>query len=242
MQLFPTSFVILWLNFAQRTLSDTRDSNTYIVRKLADGNCWMSENLKLGSTSTTITLNSTTSDRTSGTYTLPIATTSWTWPSDAGNLTTTEATTSQVYPSGTNRFYNYYTATAGSASTSSGTASYSICPKNWTLPNRSKMSTLMSKYGLSANSSWSVSNPTTYNKWISSPLSFSVYTVGNIDPFDKQYVTNHATGIWESVSVDQTVAQASFWGYDQDNTKVYFVWVPNSDYRARGYPVRCIAR
>ncbi|MBR3180264.1 InlB B-repeat-containing protein [Candidatus Saccharibacteria bacterium] len=34
-------------NVPQRTLSDTRDSKTYIVRKLADGNCWMVQNLDL---------------------------------------------------------------------------------------------------------------------------------------------------------------------------------------------------
>ncbi|MBQ3309917.1 InlB B-repeat-containing protein, partial [Candidatus Saccharibacteria bacterium] len=34
-------------NVPQRTLSDTRDSKTYVVRKLADGNCWMVQNLRL---------------------------------------------------------------------------------------------------------------------------------------------------------------------------------------------------
>ena len=32
---------------AQLQLTDLRDSNTYVVRKLADGNCWMVENLRL---------------------------------------------------------------------------------------------------------------------------------------------------------------------------------------------------
>ena len=33
-------------NVAQSTLSDIRDGKTYTVRKMADGNCWMAENLK----------------------------------------------------------------------------------------------------------------------------------------------------------------------------------------------------
>lgn len=40
----------------QTTLTDTRDGKTYLVRKLADGNCWMSQNLSLMlSTSTPLT-------------------------------------------------------------------------------------------------------------------------------------------------------------------------------------------
>ena len=31
----------------EKTLTDTRDGNTYKIRKLADGNCWMVENLRL---------------------------------------------------------------------------------------------------------------------------------------------------------------------------------------------------
>ena len=42
---------------AEKTLTDSRDGNTYRIRKLADGNCWMTQNLKLtwtaGSTVTT---------------------------------------------------------------------------------------------------------------------------------------------------------------------------------------------
>ena len=34
----------------EATLSDTRDSQQYKVRKLADGNCWMTENLRYGAT------------------------------------------------------------------------------------------------------------------------------------------------------------------------------------------------
>lgn len=38
------------------TLTDTHDDNTYDIAKLADGNCWMLENLRLGSTSGPVTL------------------------------------------------------------------------------------------------------------------------------------------------------------------------------------------
>ena len=45
-------------NVAQHTLSDVRDNNTYTVRKLADGNCWMSENLRLNGGTTITPANS----------------------------------------------------------------------------------------------------------------------------------------------------------------------------------------
>ncbi|MBR0416074.1 hypothetical protein IJI64_02860, partial [Candidatus Saccharibacteria bacterium] len=40
----------------QRILSDIRDGETYTVRKLADGHCWMTENLRLGDPTKEITL------------------------------------------------------------------------------------------------------------------------------------------------------------------------------------------
>ena len=45
----------------QRELTDTRNSETYIVRKLADGNCWMTENLRLELTANQV-LSPSTSD------------------------------------------------------------------------------------------------------------------------------------------------------------------------------------
>ena len=38
---------------AQRTLYDIRDNNSYTIRKLADGNCWMTGNLKYTLTANT---------------------------------------------------------------------------------------------------------------------------------------------------------------------------------------------
>ncbi len=41
------SLKALYFNVLQRTLTDIRDGETYRVRKLADGNVWMTENLRL---------------------------------------------------------------------------------------------------------------------------------------------------------------------------------------------------
>ena len=58
-------------------LTDTRDNNVYAVSKLADGNCWMIENLRLADTDSNnspITLNSTNTNNPASTFTALSAT------------------------------------------------------------------------------------------------------------------------------------------------------------------------
>jgi|GEM_PF-5558185 len=52
-------------------LRDERDDKQYSVRKMEDGNCWMIDNLRLGSTTGTMSLTSTDTNIVTGTYTLP---------------------------------------------------------------------------------------------------------------------------------------------------------------------------
>ena len=121
------------------TLIDERDEQEYTVRKLADGNCWMSENLRLGSNAETLTLTSKLSDLATGrTFTLPMATTA------DGVAWERLAETPFAYNKNSASYgnlYNWYTATAGardnngtSLMTTTGVAADSICPKNWQLP------------------------------------------------------------------------------------------------------------
>ena len=103
-------------NNAEIELADSRgmvtglDHSTYTIRKLADGNCWMIDNLRLpGGT----TITSSDSDVTSN-YTLPSSSTSG-FDSDTGQF---------MYdnPNNTNG-YEYYNVPT------------SICPKGWHLPS-----------------------------------------------------------------------------------------------------------
>ena len=143
---------------------DSRDNEVYWIQKLADGKCWMLDNLRLGSTSTIALTTSNTNS--SGNYTLPASgTTCFTTtancdssgdsthtgytvaaintasknsiPSKSGNLT--------VYGPGTGKigvYYNYCAAVAGDpnlcvATVPSGTnasADRDICPKGWRMP------------------------------------------------------------------------------------------------------------
>ena len=120
---------------------DIRDNKSYTVRKLADGNCWMVENLRLGG-STAITLHSSDSDVSSD-WVLPAAQTSGSdeW-SDASNSTNTKHVYAQSDTTYGN-LYNWYTATAGTGTGDMETtdtanpvnATDSICPKGWRLPD-----------------------------------------------------------------------------------------------------------
>ena len=103
-------------------LADSRDTNSYTVKKLADGRCWMTENLRIkGKTLTPSDSN---------------VTTNFNLPSEASG---SSYNTAYVYDSGNASYgvyYSFFAATAGAGTTSlaSGEASSSICPKGWRLP------------------------------------------------------------------------------------------------------------
>ena len=134
-------------------LTDTRDGSTYAVAKLADGKCWMIENMRLNPTTAEITAANTNNPDT-------------TFLASLANLTASEAACSDDNATCTDRivfilnninrelnpsssvtnapaswynygvYYNWYTATAGNGTyaKSSGTAAGDLCPSGWHLP------------------------------------------------------------------------------------------------------------
>lgn len=146
------------------TLTDIRDNNEYTVAKLKDGKVWMTQNLRLGATASSVTLTPMDSN-VSANWTLdgkvaaPGVFTSVSC--DVGNCEdrysgVTYYNNSDAYyctPDSTNNYvgcyYNWYTATAGAGIggdnpgtiTPVGTSvgykdvSSSICPKGWYLPS-----------------------------------------------------------------------------------------------------------
>ena len=131
-------------------LIDSRDDNKYTVAKLADGNCWMTENLRLTG-SRTLTAND--SDISSN-WPLPAETASdFDWVKDCTNTayhmkSSTDATTYASY----GNYYNWYAATAGTGTCAmeSGNATSSICPKGWKLPIGSSFQALYDEYSSSS--------------------------------------------------------------------------------------------
>lgn len=123
---------------AVRMVTDNRGgtTRTYEIAKLADGKCWMLTNLKLGSTSDSITLTPADSNVASN-FTLPQLTTG----GDAENdLPRAYGPVPGDTGSGATNYgylYNFAAATAGETTTSltTGNAQHSICPTNWRLPS-----------------------------------------------------------------------------------------------------------
>lgn len=142
----------------QTTLVDDRNGQiSYTVRKLADGECWMTENLRLPGGTTLYTTDSDIDGTiiTSGSYTVPTSTSPFVnSPAQDVNQMNSDYTTTTDDPRGymTGNYYSWRTATAGTgrgSSTSGGAAddvfgtnmntqgnntAVSICPKGWRLP------------------------------------------------------------------------------------------------------------
>ena len=117
-------------------LTDTRDNNTYTVKKLLDGHCWMTQNLRLNGPKSASELNS------SNTNVLPNSTFALSASDSSawcGNYSLACVNKSMTLDSGNpvyGTYYNWYAATASSGTyeLASGNATSSICPKGWRLP------------------------------------------------------------------------------------------------------------
>ncbi|MBR2588974.1 hypothetical protein IKE84_01370, partial [Candidatus Saccharibacteria bacterium] len=155
--------------YPQRTLKDTRNNTSYVVRKLADGNCWMSSNLKLtlsqGATYETGTFSG-------GTYNWTIqASEVDTSSTDPYNIAISQNTKANVNSG--NWYYPWYAATAGQGTqTASPTINRSICPKGWRLPNGNNIST-KSFYNLITTAYGLPSSEAGVNSLKAAPLSFT---------------------------------------------------------------------
>lgn len=133
-----------------KQLIDRRDNKAYWVAKLADGNCWMTQNLDLDlSTGTTLTpadtnIPSNWTPRTSTTTTISGYGSDTGRSYDAGNqayegtYNASDPTTAHYL---VGNYYQWSAATAGYTGTSQSTRS--ICPAGWTLPSQSQFQQLV---------------------------------------------------------------------------------------------------
>ena len=196
-----------------KTLIDTRDNNTYTVSKLADGKCWMTQNLRIAGK----TLTPADSDVISS-YTIPAS-------NFSGFNTYSD---SRAYVDNTyGGYYNWYTATAGTGTTSLSAqyqnTTVSICPKGWRLPtsgnSTSDFQTLYNSY----NSSSALR---------SSPVNL--------------ILSGHAS----SSSMDNQGSVGCYWSstvYSNDDAYLLYLssWsvYPSLNFsKSSGFSVRCVAR
>ena len=176
MQTFTTAMCDAMPEEQPYLLTDIRDNTMYTVAKLKDGKCWMTQNLKLGAKDSSLTLTSSDSNVSSSGFTLTNKLTDGKFPNNSIADSTT-GSTSYYYDGAAyycrdayGCYYNSYTATAGSMTSSTGenvTVNYSICPAGWSLPtggSGGQFQALATAYGgtsATAAANLLVANPTT---------------------------------------------------------------------------------
>ena len=243
----------------ETTLTDTRDGKSYIIRKLADGNCWMSQNLALSPDGDTMYTEADTDLHNGRTFTAPAKgedDNEWSPDGSDGPGYTipypdiayiqngnTPSSTGQPLEA-TGNFYNWPMATAGARDVNgnnlihanSGEAADSICPKGWRLPpadgDKSYKNLLVSSYNLSTASDGAL--------LLNSPFNFLLasYCLGPLNNDSNDYHFQGQIGALVSSTVlpgrtgfsASTIFQESNFDYDWDAFYGY------------GLSVRCVAR
>ena len=206
---------------ATTTLTDTRDGEQYTVRKHEDGNCWMTQNLRLQGSKTLTPMDS---DVTSN-YTLPA--------SDLNGFDNTNYYANQMYYANdaTNgAYYSWTAATAGTgdANLTSGDAPSSVCPKGWKLPpnsGRGSYAEFVAAAGITNDAAGST-------KLRSAPYNFSY--AGSVSE-STLYNVGFYGDYWSRTAYSDIIA----YHLGFDSSTVYPAIL--NYYRYLGFPVRCVA-
>ena len=211
---------------------DNRDNHVYTIQRLADGKCWMMENLDLGRTELTTDL---TSSNTNLANTVTASTfngwkkTSGTSTYTSGEFISVEGVDSTARtPYGT--LYNYCVASAGTIcvaeNANTNNATSDICPAGWRLP-----------IGGSSGEFRALSNLTDYNTY--AKMRASVAAGGAafvlVGSFGSSTPVNQGSGgfYWSST-----------WAANSGMYTLYLntsnVITANSNVRSGGFAVRCV--
>ena len=242
-------------SYVPRTvLEDERDESRYLVSKLADGNCWMSQNLNLILYANEPVITST---NTGGTSTFTPTNTTQTnygtmWPNSENIARSYEQTGNYAYYRGGRTqnasptensnaylwesagvYYNWYAATGGTGITTltTGEASASICPKGWRLPasgNTKSFTGLFAAYG---NGS---SNTPATASMITTPLNFTRAGYYRSNTTSSPASRTTSGRYWASYTT-----RASYAAYMSFSNNA--VYPSQADYRGYGHNIRCVA-
>jgi uncharacterized protein (TIGR02145 family) len=234
------------------SLPDTRDSEVYDVRKLADGNCWMVDNLRLGSKTGTMILTDEETDLNNrASFTLPQL-----YPSgDPSMASATSPYTFGPSPADDGSYGYYYNWTAAVAEDDSSAlvgngenAPNSICPIGWRLPrgSNSGVHILTNDFDfLSARMAGFDNNlDPAYHDY----GNYMYHTAGWTSPSQFNRVL---AGSWKGInsSFDTSGTQGSLWSSTVNDSPAYADIVyfspsgvfPDASYeRKDGVPVRCM--
>ena len=229
------------------TLIDIRDDKSYRISKLADGNCWMTQNLDLGDNSTEenpLVLTPQDSN-VSANFTLPAMQkgndygTGYEWnEGGAGNTTNTKHmydftghSTHDANATIYGNLYNWYTATAGTGLATMGSgeeATDSICPKGWQLPSDTGAK---SYYNL-LTTTYSLSGTTGSTEMRATPFSFPFSSIYET-PSNLPYGQGRIGLFWSSTS--RLTLGASDLYFNSSEIRPH-----EATNKADGCPVRCV--
>ncbi len=230
------------------TVYDNRDGEAYKVQRLADGKCWMLDNLRLDLTNSTILNGLTTSNthvdansltslksgnRSAGAQYASSGFVKWdsSSPDNVYNQAKANAdykdTTTTSYGEGSGKigvYYNYCAASAGSycydSGAGTGNASYDLCPAGWRMPTGNSSG----EYG-ALYTAYS-SDATSFRNALSTPLSGN-FNIGSA--FDQ----GSSGRFWSSTYNS---------GNNMYNLRVNSsdVYPPGRSNRLSGYSLRCL--
>lgn len=239
----------------QKVLWDNRDNKSYVIRKLADGHCWMVQNLRLGGSSA-ITLTPASTNITSN-FTLSASSNTFgtssnsatandvninrmhdngnTWLSPTVVNSNSTVNTTGTPPSATQymgNYYNWYTATAGTGtyamSTNGQNATQSLCPKGWRLPTGGEITTTGNGEIL-----------TLYNTYGDNFNNFNTAFAGITSGYwhaDRPELQG-TRGLWWS-----STAYSNIQAYSLHILNTGEIYQPRSDWKMPGYSIRCLAQ
>ena len=199
------------------TLTDTRDNKTYTVAKLADGKCWMTQNLYLVGPRTLTPADS----NVAADFALPASSTSFGTTNDAAGINIARVNDTGQTDYGA--YYNWYTATAGTGTyeMASGNATASVCPKGWRLPTGGSGGEFQTLYDAYGNAADFISN--------TSAVPSGNWSTSSILQGDSGYW-------WSSTTYSDVSGPYLFF-----SSNISYVDLQNVGYKWDGFSVRCVA-
>lgn len=207
------------------TLTDPRDGTEYTVALLDDGNCWMTENLKLDLATATITAQNTNNPTASFLNEVSSASSTTSWCTDYNSECFDQILYNTDDADDYGGYYNWYTATAGNGTysfdTNGDSTSGDLCPAGWHLPTQTEFAALSSALGDDAST------------FLDSPNNFALS--GYFDP-DVGVAVDQGDygGWWSSAAYGEYVAFNLT--LDED------IVVPGGGYdKFNGLSLRCLA-
>ena len=213
---------------------DRRDQQEYYIARLADGNCWMIDNLRLGSVALTEPLSTMNTNMSPAVaFTLPESVSANFNKYDAPMINTTyadyiDSNNSKNWGSGSHKYgvyYNFCATTAGTycypSNSSVGNSEYDICPAGWRIPTGGPSGEYQALYTAYS------SNTNNYRTALSLPLSGKI----------------------EGSTLDNRGSYGDYWSSVRYNgNNMYMMSLSNNQIgpqqtaipRNNGYSIRCI--